>query len=110
MITEAIGVTNPDAGVIATRPATAPEAAPRTVGLPRLIHSVNIHPSAAAAAPVLVAVKALTARPLASSALPALNPNQPTPSSAAPMTVIGRWSACIGWCPDPRRSPIIVER
>jgi hypothetical protein len=64
--------------------------------LPRLIHSVNIQPRAAAAAPVLVAVKALTARPLASSALPALKPNQPTHSSEAPMTVIGRLCGCIG--------------
>ena len=81
---------------MATRPATAPEAAPSTVGLPRVIHSVNIQPSAAAAAPVLVAVKALTARPLASSALPALNPNQPNHSRPAPMTVMGRLWGCIG--------------
>src|SRR2546426_11977775 len=93
MIIEAIGVTKPDAGVMATSPATAPEAAPSTVGLPRLIHSVNIQPSAAAAAPVLVAVNALAARPLASSALPALNPTQPTHSSDAPITVIRRV-----WC------------
>src|SRR5947208_13120727 len=99
MITEAIGVTYPEAGVMATRPATAPEAAPRTVGFPRLIHSVNIQPSAAAAAPVLVAVNALTARPLTSSALPALNPNQPNHRSAAPMTVIGRLCGGIGCCP-----------
>src|SRR5438552_14504883 len=110
MITEAIGVTNPEAGVIATRPATAPDAAPRTVGLPRLIHSLNIQPSAAAAAPVLVAVKALTARPLASSALPALNPNQPTHSSEAPMTVIGRLCGCLVWWPKPRRFPIMIAQ
>src|SRR2546428_11643434 len=98
MTTEAIGVTYPDAGVIATRPATAPEAAPSTVGLPRLIHSVNIQPSAAAAAAVLVAVNALAARPLASRALPALNPNHPTQSSAAPITVLGRvWGRSRRW-------------
>src|SRR4029453_2916786 len=95
---------------MATRPATAPDAAPRTVGFPRFIHSVNIQPSAAAAAPVLVAVKALTARPLASSALPALNPNQPTQSSEAPMTVIGRLCGCMGWCPKPRRLPIMIAQ
>src|SRR3989454_6885794 len=99
MITEAIGVTNPDAGVMATRPATAPEAAPSTVGLPRVSHSVNIQPSAAAAAPVFVAVNALTASPLASSALPALKPNQPNHSRPAPITVIGRLCGCIGWWP-----------
>src|SRR2546428_2651672 len=95
---------------MATRPATAPDAAPSTVGFPRLIHSVNIQPSAAAAAPVLVAVNALTARPLASSALPALNPNQPTHSSDAPMTVIGRLCGCIGWGPKPRRLPIMIAQ
>src|SRR5436190_6926832 len=93
------GPTKPEAGVIATSPATAPDAAPRTVGLPRVIHSVNIQPSAAAAAPVFVAKNALAARPLASSALPALKPNQPNHSRPAPITVIGRLCGCIGWWP-----------
>src|SRR2546421_12867316 len=105
MTSDETGPTKPEAGVMATSPATAPDAAPRTVGLPRLIHSVNIQPSAAAAAPVLVAVKALTARPLASSALPALNPNQPTHSSEAPMTVIGRLCGWIGVGPKPPPLP-----
>ena len=82
---------------MATSPATAPEAAPSTVGLPRIVHSVNIQPSAAAAAAVLVAMNALAARPFASSALPALNPNQPNHSRAAPITVMGRLCGCIGW-------------
>src|ERR671923_899000 len=99
MMIEATGPTKPEAGVMATSPATAPDAAPSTVGLPRLAHSVNIQPSAAAAAPVLVAVNALAASPLASSALPALNPNQPNHSSAAPITVIGRLCGCMGWWP-----------
>src|SRR3989442_15795220 len=106
MISDEIGPTKPEAGVIATSPATAPDAAPSTVGLPRLIHSVNIQPSAAAAAPVLVAVNALTASPLASRALPALKPNQPNHRSDAPMTVIGRLWGCIGWWPYPLRLPI----
>src|SRR2546422_5223793 len=58
---DARGFTNPDAGVIATSPATAPEAAPSTVGLPRMAHSVNIQPSAAAAVAVLVTTNALVA-------------------------------------------------
>src|SRR5712691_590993 len=99
MIIEDMGPTYPEAGVMATRPATAPDAAPRTVGLPRVAHSVNIQPSAAAAVAVFVARKALAARPLASSALPALNPNQPNQSRAAPMTVMGRLCGCIGWWP-----------
>ncbi len=99
MTMEAIGVTNPAAGVIATRPATAPDAAPSTVGLPRDIHSVNIQPSAAAAAAVLVVMNACAARPLAASALPALNPNQPNHSKAAPITVKGRLCGGMGWWP-----------
>ncbi len=95
----AIGVTKPAAGVIATRPATAPEAAPSTVGLPRVDHSVNIQPSAAAAVAVLVVVKACAARPLAPSALPALKPNHPNQRSPAPMTVRGRLCGGIGLCP-----------
>src|SRR4051794_31837101 len=83
----AIGPTNPAAGVITTRPATAPEIAPSTVGLPVLIHSTNSHPSVAAAAPKCVAMNALLASDPALSALPALNPNQPTQSSAAPITL-----------------------
>src|SRR5215510_1150906 len=99
MISAETGPTYPEAGVIATSPATAPEAAPSTVGLPRVVHSVNIQPRAAAAAAVLVARNALTARPLASSALPALKPNQPNQNSAAPITVMGRLCGCIGWWP-----------
>src|SRR5438552_17914811 len=88
---------------MATSPATAPEAAPSTVGLPRVAHSVNIQPSAADAAAVFVARKALAASPLASSALPALKPNQPNHNKAAPITVIGRVLGWIGWVPYPLR-------
>src|SRR6266446_864385 len=93
---EAMGVTKPAAGVIATSPATAPEAAPSTVGLPRELHSVNIHARAAAAVAVLVVVKAAAASPLAASALPALNPNQPNQSRLAPRTVMGRLCGGMG--------------
>src|SRR5882672_8031178 len=101
-----MGPTNPQPGVMATRPATAPEAMPRTVGLPRDIHSAPIHASAAAAAAVLVVRKALAASPDASSALPALKPNHPNQSSPAPMTVSGRLCGGIGFCPYPLRLPI----
>src|SRR5574341_678905 len=94
----AMGVTKPAAGVTATSPATAPEAAPSTVGLPRELHSVSIQPRAAAAVAVLVVVKAWAARPLAPSALPALKPNQPNQSRLAPITVIGRlWGGMACW-------------
>src|SRR5204863_8069440 len=94
----AIGPTKPEAGVIATRPATAPLAAPSTVGLPRIVQSIIIHESAAAAVAVLVTTKALVARPSAASALPALKPNQPTHKSDAPITLNGRLCGIIGSC------------
>ncbi len=86
MMIDAPGSTKPDAGVIATRPATAPEAAPSTEGLPLLAHSANIQPSAAAAVAICVTVIAMPARPFDATAEPALNPNQPTHSSEAPIT------------------------
>src|ERR1700712_377010 len=46
---EAHGVMNPHAGVMATRPATAPEAAPTLVGLPSRKYSTMIQPPSAAA-------------------------------------------------------------
>ncbi len=41
-----MGCTNPEAGVMATKPATAPEIAPKAVGLPLWIHSATVQPSA----------------------------------------------------------------
>ena len=92
--------------MIATSPATAPEAAPSTVGLPRMAHSVNIHPSAAAAVAVLVTTNALVASAPALIALPALKPNQPNQRSAAPATVSGRLCGGMGSRPYPRRLPM----
>src|SRR5215469_14383796 len=86
MMIDEPGSTKPDAGVIATRPATAPEMQPRTEGFPFAIHSANIQPSAAAAVAICVTAIAIPARPFAATAEPALKPNQPTHSSDAPMT------------------------
>src|SRR3989304_5137059 len=96
MMIEGMGPTKPEAGVMATSPATAPLAAPRIVGCPRVIHSVNIQARAAEAVAVWVTTKALVARPPAPRALPALNPNHPTHSSEAPITVKGRLWGGIG--------------
>src|SRR5271165_2972600 len=90
MMIDAPGSTNPEAGVIATRPATAPEMQPSTEGLPLAIHSANIQPSAAAAVAIWVTAIAMPARPLAATAEPALKPNQPTHSSDAPITEYAR--------------------
>ena len=91
-----MGPTEPDAGVMATRPATAPDAIPSTLGLPCDTHSVNIHPSAAPAVAICVTAMAMPATPSAASSLPALKPNQPTHSNDAPITVMVR--LCGGIC------------
>src|SRR4051812_15418020 len=75
------GSTKPAAGVIATSPATAPEIAPSTDGLPRSHHSAKVQDSVAPAAATCVASTAMPARPFAPSAPPALNPIQPTQSN-----------------------------
>src|SRR5690554_1683779 len=78
------------AGVMATRPDTAPEAAPTDVALPSLSFSTTSQPSTAAAvAPrVLTMISPTPASPFANSA-PALNPNQPNQRIAAPSSTNG---------------------
>src|SRR3990170_2751807 len=87
MAIASIGWTKPEAGVMATRPATAPAAAPITLGLPLKTQLIIIQVTAAAAAAVLVTTKAFAAGPLAAPALPALKPNQPNQRMAAPSTM-----------------------
>src|SRR3954466_559903 len=100
-----IGVVNPLAGVITPNPATAPEIAPSTVGLPVFSHSAITQPSAPAAAAKCVATNALLANPPAASALPALKPNHPTHSSAAPITESTTLCGVIAVRPNPMRGP-----
>src|SRR5688572_4698462 len=76
-----IGPTQPQAGVMATRPATAPEAAPSIVGEPLVIHSTNNQPRVAAAVARMVLANTRVAKPFASRFEPTLKPNQPTHSS-----------------------------
>ncbi len=75
---------------MATRPATAPDAAPSVVALPSRIFSTNSQPSMAAAVAVLVLTKANPERVSAASSDPALNPNQPNQSSPVPSSTKGR--------------------
>ena len=104
MTMEPIGPTKPEAGVIATRPATAPEQRPMTVGLPRCAHSTNIQVSAATAVAIWVTVMAMPACTPALTAEPALKPNQPTHSRPAPMKVrIMLWPG-----PESRRLPSMM--
>src|SRR5712691_9095072 len=97
--------TLPAAGVIATRPATAPDAAPSIEGLPLMTHSPNVHASTAHAVARKVLVKASAAELPASSAEPALKPNQPTHRSDAPIIVIGKLCGLIASRPKPMRLP-----
>src|SRR6516162_10923822 len=85
------GPTKPDAGVMATRPATAPVQMPTTVGLPRIIHSTSIQVNAAAAVAMCVTVMAMPACMPALTAEPALKPNQPTHNSEAPMILLAEF-------------------
>ena len=94
-----LGSTKPAAGVIATRPAMAPDAMPSRLGLPLATHSTSIHATAADAAPICVTAKAIPARLPAASAEPALNPNQPTHSREVPIRVRTRLWGAIGSLP-----------
>lgn len=74
---------------MATRPTTQPTAAPMADGLRPRKQSKNIQLIIAVADAVLVLRNALTAIPSAWSELPALNPNQPSHSMAAPSSTNG---------------------
>ena len=101
-----MGVTKPAAGVMATSPATAPEAAPRVVALPPCSHSAAIQDRAAAAVAMWVVTKALAASPSAARADPALKPNQPNQRMAAPRMVMGRLWGMKAVEPCPLRLPM----
>src|SRR4051812_33677602 len=101
MMTDGTGETYPDAGVIATRPATAPAAAPSTLGSPLIVQDIANRESAPAAAAASVATNAVAASPSAASALPALKPNQPNHSRPAPSTVIVMSCGSSGSVPKP---------
>ena len=58
-----------------------------TVGLPRIIHSTSIQVKPAVAVAMWVTAMAMPACMPALTAEPALNPNQPTHSSEAPIMV-----------------------
>src|SRR5665213_1449497 len=84
---EPTGPTKPEAGVMATRPATAPDEMPMTVALPRQAHSTSIQVKAATAVAICVTVMAMPACRPEVTAEPALKPNQPTHNSDAPIMV-----------------------
>src|SRR5258708_17278343 len=85
--TDPIGLTKTEPGVMATRPATAPEQMPSTVGLPFMTHSTIIQVKPAVGVAVWVPSMAMPACRPAVTAEPALKPNQPTHSKEAPIIV-----------------------
>jgi hypothetical protein len=106
MIIEGMVPTKPAHGVMATMPATAPEAAPRVVTCLPLIFSTSSQPSMAAAGAMRVLSRAWAATPLAPSAEPALKPNQPNHRMPVPRRVQGRACGGMGSLPWPLRAPI----
>src|SRR6266566_3785992 len=71
IMTAPVGATYPQAGVITTNPATAPEQNPSTLGFPRRRYSIIAHVNEATAVASVVVVNAFAAMPSAPSALPA---------------------------------------
>jgi len=72
-----VGLTKPEAGVTAARPATEPVMMPRMVGRPLCIHSINAQ-ARPAAEPARWLQRTRAATAPAPSALPALKPNSRT--------------------------------
>src|SRR5438105_12232420 len=105
-----LAVTNPQAGVITTRPATAPEQKPSTLGLPRTIHSAIGQTNEATAVATVVVMNAFAAMTSEATALPALNPYQPTQSIPVPTMHNTMLCGGIGSLPNPIRLPKIKHR
>src|SRR5437867_1942045 len=106
MMIAPVGSTYPHAGVMTTRPPTAPEQNPSTLGLPRSAYSSIAQVNEATAVASVVAMNALAAIPSGASALPALNPYQPTQSKPVPtMHSTMLWGAMISFL-----NPILCPR
>src|ERR1017187_5833587 len=84
MITEPVASTKPVAGVITTRPATAPEQKPMTEACFLWMNSSAAQVKDPTAVARVVVMKALAATTSAPRAEPALNPYHPTHSIAVP--------------------------
>src|SRR6267143_6356184 len=109
-MTAPLAVTKPQAGVITTRPATAPEQKPRILGLPLTAYSAMAQTKDATAVANVVVVNALAATTSAATALPALKPYQPTQSMPVPTIQSTILCGGIGCFPNPSRLPRIKHR
>src|SRR5689334_12669089 len=85
-----IGVTKPQDGVTATRPATTPEAAPKVVGRPSRNRSTASQHNMPRQPATSVLRKMTAALPSTANAEPALKPNQPNHSRPTPSSTKGR--------------------
>src|SRR5688572_29640076 len=110
MIIEPVVSTKPHAGVMQTKPATAPEQKPRMLGLPFRTYSAIAHTNDAVAVANVVVVNAFAATPSAAAALPALNPYQPTHSMPVPTIQSTMLCGGIGCLPKPSRLPRSMQR
>src|SRR5580658_9499577 len=94
---------------MSTNPATAPEQKPTKLGLPLTIHSHIGHTNEPTAVASVVVVKALAAMTSPATALPELNPYQPTHSMDAPMNVSTTLCGAKFSLPKPRRLPRMIH-
>src|SRR6202000_2358896 len=97
-------------GVMATNPATMPDAAPSVVACPSRIRSVTNQASIAAAVAPVVVVNVDPATPFALVAEPALNPYQPNHSRPAPSITNGTLCGRNNGVGQPLRLPRTIAR
>src|SRR5436309_732786 len=105
MMMAPVASTKPQAGVITTNPATAPEQKPRMLGLPLSAYSAIAQAKDATAVARVVVMKAFAATTSAATALPALNPYHPTHNIPVPTMHNTILCGAIGCLPNPRRLP-----
>src|SRR5260370_33009713 len=98
-------LTDEQDGVMATSPATIPDAAPRVVGLRSRIRSTSSQASIAVPVATVVVTNVDAAVPPELSAEPALKPYQPNHSSPAPSITNGRLCGRIAVPGQPLRLP-----
>src|SRR5580693_8326244 len=101
-------LTDEQDGVMATSPATMPDAAPSVVALPSRMRSVSIQLSMAAPVATVVVMNVDPATPFALVADPALKPYQPNHSNPAPSITNGRLCGRNSVVGQPRRLPSTI--
>ena len=104
------GETEEQDGVMATKPATTPDAAPREVAWPSRMRSVISQLKEAAAVATMVFTQTVAAVVPAAIAEPALKPNQPNHSKPAPIMTSVRLCGRIGSRFQPSRLPRMMAR